>query len=86
KAGKVCYSSYGCFTDDPPFDRTLVPLPQSPRDIGTRLLLYTQASPDKYEVLSDADTATIEKSSFLPHRTTRFIVHGYAGLDCELNV
>ncbi|KXJ12822.1 Inactive pancreatic lipase-related protein 1 [Exaiptasia diaphana] len=37
---KVCYTKYGCFSDDPPFDNVMMSLPNNPQNIATEFLFY----------------------------------------------
>jgi hypothetical protein len=78
----VCYAPYGCFTTAPPFDLSLVPLPQPPWEIGTRILLYRKSS-NEYEILSDTSVEVLEKSRFNPRIPTKIVIHGFAAADCK---
>ncbi|XP_062959081.1 pancreatic triacylglycerol lipase-like isoform X2 [Cynocephalus volans] len=80
-AGKeVCYDRLGCFSNEEPWagtaQRPLTVLPDSPEDVNTRFLLYTNENPDSYQELA-ADSSTISRSNFKTDRKTRFIIHGF---------
>ncbi|XP_008581536.1 PREDICTED: pancreatic triacylglycerol lipase-like isoform X2 [Galeopterus variegatus] len=80
-AGKeVCYDRLGCFSNEAPWagttQRPLTVLPDSPEDVNTRFLLYTNENPDSYQELA-ADDSTISSSNFKTDRKTRFIIHGF---------
>ncbi|XP_062958753.1 pancreatic triacylglycerol lipase-like [Cynocephalus volans] len=80
-AGKeVCYDRLGCFSNEEPWagtaQRPLTVLPDSPEDVNTRFLLYTNENPDSYQKLA-ADSSTISSSNFKTSRKTRFIIHGF---------
>uniref|UniRef100_A0A4X2KEN6 Triacylglycerol lipase n=1 Tax=Vombatus ursinus TaxID=29139 RepID=A0A4X2KEN6_VOMUR len=75
---QVCYPRVGCFTDDKPWagivQRPFKVLPWSPQDINTRFLLYTNESPNKYQV---NNLVSVKSSNFNKNRKTRFVVHGF---------
>ncbi|KAM6184544.1 pancreatic triacylglycerol lipase [Rhynchocyon petersi] len=80
-AGKeVCFPRLGCFSDEAPwsgiFERPLHMLPWAPKDVNTRLLMYTNENPNNFQELV-ADQETIQGSNFRTDRKTRFIIHGF---------
>ncbi|PFX32145.1 pancreatic lipase-related protein 2-like isoform X1 [Stylophora pistillata] len=79
KATKVCYGKYGCFSNDPPFDKSMILLPSDPDSIGTRFLLHTRTNTQKnvVEILNTDNNASIVNSTFDPLLKVKFIVHGY---------
>jgi len=79
---QVCYPPYGCYSNDPPFDRTLVSLPLDPNTvIGTKFLLHTQSTynndPSKPEVLDPLDKQTVVDSHFDGRKKTVMWIHGF---------
>ena len=76
---EVCYPPYGCFNDEPPYQRALVKLPESPKVVGTKFMLYTRAQSANPDIISDADPSSIKTSTFDGRKATFFIVHGYLG-------
>lgn len=75
----MCYPPYGCFSDEPPYDRLLVKLPESPQVVGTKFMLYTRAQSANPDIISDADPSSIRTSTFDGKKATFFVVHGYLG-------
>uniref|UniRef100_A0A8P0P2G3 Triacylglycerol lipase n=1 Tax=Canis lupus familiaris TaxID=9615 RepID=A0A8P0P2G3_CANLF len=77
---EVCFPRLGCFSDDSPWagivERPLKILPWAPKDVNTRLLLYTNENPDNFQELT-ADPSIITSSNFKTDRKTRFIIHGF---------
>ena len=79
-ATKVCYGKYGCFSDDPPFDNSLIALPSHPDTIGTNFVLHTGTRANalqKEEILDTDKNESITNSSFDPLLKVKFIVHGF---------
>lgn len=77
-AATVCYGKYGCFSDNHPFDSSLIALPSHPETIGTKFILYTRANALKNkEVLSVDINSSIINSTFEPSRKVKFIIHGF---------
>ncbi|CAH2323210.1 inactive pancreatic lipase-related 1-like [Pelobates cultripes] len=78
--GDVCYDPLGCFSDEDPYAKTLqrpkAALPWTPKEIGTRFLLYTQQNPRRHQVISAYNVTSIEKSNFKTTRKTCIIIHG----------
>uniref|UniRef100_A0A665TEG1 Triacylglycerol lipase n=1 Tax=Echeneis naucrates TaxID=173247 RepID=A0A665TEG1_ECHNA len=73
----VCFDQLGCFTDLPPWggtvQRPVSVLPWSPKEIGTRFLLFTPNN-RYYQIKPDQ---TIHASNYNGRRKTRFIIPGY---------
>ncbi|XP_075071688.1 pancreatic lipase-related protein 2-like [Mixophyes fleayi] len=80
KGKEVCYDPLGCFSDDRPWSGTVQrpsePLPWSPEKINTRFFLFTRDNVNQHQKISARDLTSMETSSFLTSRKTRFIVHG----------
>lgn len=76
-AASVCYDKYGCFSDEPPFDNSLMALPSHPESIGTKFSLHTRADALKKKEFLSADNSSISNSSFNPLRKVKFIIHGF---------
>ena len=76
-AATVCYGKYGCFSDNHPFDSSLIALPSHPETIGTKFILYTRANALKKEVLSVDSNSSIINSTFEPSRKVKFVIHGF---------
>lgn len=76
-AATVCYGKYGCFSDNHPFDSSLIALPSHPESIGTKFILYTRANALKKEVLSVDSNSSVINSTFEPSRKVKFIIHGF---------
>ena len=77
-ATTLCYGKYGCFSDDPPFDNSLIALPSDPETIGTKFTLHTRANAlQKEEILTTDNNASIINSSFDPLLKVKLIVHGF---------
>lgn len=78
KASKVCYGKYGCFSSDPPFDKSLILLPSDPDSIGTKFILHTKTNAhSNLEILNTDNNTSIVNSTFDPLLKVKFIVHGY---------
>uniref|UniRef100_A0A665TPF2 Triacylglycerol lipase n=1 Tax=Echeneis naucrates TaxID=173247 RepID=A0A665TPF2_ECHNA len=77
-AVEVCFDQLGCFTDLPPWggtvQRPVSVLPWSPKEIGTRFLLFTPNNRYYQEIKPDQ---TIHASNYNGRRKTRFIIPGY---------
>uniref|UniRef100_A0A5F9C3V3 Triacylglycerol lipase n=1 Tax=Oryctolagus cuniculus TaxID=9986 RepID=A0A5F9C3V3_RABIT len=77
---EICYDRLGCFSDDVPWagtaERPIKTLPEDPKHVNTRFLLYTNENQDSYQELT-ADASTIKNSNFKTNRKTRFIIHGF---------
>ena len=69
----VCYDRYGCFSDDPPFDRPVPGLPEEPKEIGTNFRLYTRRTKGGEAI----DPTLIDSSAFDQQLKVKFIIHGY---------
>ena len=77
-AATVCYDKHGCFSDNPPFDSSLITLPSHPESIGTKFILHTRANAfKKEEILSTDNSTSIINSTLDPLRKVKFIVHGF---------
>ena len=77
-AKKVCFCTYGCFFDDPPFEKSPITLSSEPDTIGTKFVLYTSDNaPQKEEILDTDKNASITNSTFDPLLKVKFIVHGF---------
>ena len=77
-ASKVCYGKYGCFSSDPPFDKSLILLPSNPDSIGTKFILHTKTNAQSnLEILNTDNNTSIVNSTFDPLLKVKFIVHGY---------
>jgi len=74
---KVCYPPYGCFSNEPPFKRPFVRLPETPQVVGTKFMLYTRLQSAYPDIISDADISSIRTSTFDGKKTTFVVVHGY---------
>ncbi|EDV23023.1 uncharacterized protein TRIADDRAFT_57866 [Trichoplax adhaerens] len=74
---KVCDPDprLGCFSHQSPFDRILVPLPQSSRKIGVLFWLYTRFC--SYQSIHYSNPYSISPSNFKGNKDTKIIVHGY---------
>lgn len=77
----VCYDFYGCFSNEYPFNRTHIPLPESPAAISTRFLLFTRQTSYRGEWINSIPA--IKNSHFNASRSTIVIIHGFAGFTCE---
>ena len=75
---QVCYTPYGCFTDNPPFNEPLVQLPEDPAKLNTVFSLYTKQSQGA-EIVDPLDVATVKKSHFNGTKRTVVALHGYLG-------
>ena len=80
-AQKVCYGKYGCFSNDPPFDRGywLDYLPESPETIGTTFYLHTRKDRIGFKLLDDSDVSKLKASDYDGNKKTMFIIHGWKG-------
>lgn len=76
-ATEVCYGKYGCFSDDPPFDNSLIALPSDPETIGTKFVLHTSVNALQKEILDTDNNASIINSRFDPLLKVKFIIHGF---------
>jgi len=70
---QICYSNYGCFKNEPPFNPRM-PLPDSPQNMGVMFLLRTRLSgkPENITNVLDIKTSTFDGS-----RPTKVLIHGY---------
>ena len=75
----MCYSKYGCFSDAPPFDNPLVPLPQSPLVIGLTYRLFTRAHHAVPQIIDDSDVTKLQASDYDGGRNTFILIHGFKG-------
>ncbi|EDO45128.1 predicted protein, partial [Nematostella vectensis] len=82
-AETVCYDVYGCFSNDHPFNRKYVPLPESPASIHTQFMLYTRESPVQYQQLYE-DMDITRDTHFNASRRTVIIIHGFAGFTSDI--
>ncbi|XP_049620448.1 pancreatic lipase-related protein 2-like [Suncus etruscus] len=78
---EICYKPFGCFSNEKPWtgilQRPISLFPSSPKEINTRLLLYTNENPNNYQLISSTDLSTVDASNFNLNRKTRFIIHGF---------
>ncbi|XP_040217444.1 pancreatic lipase-related protein 2-like [Rana temporaria] len=80
---ETCYSEVNeCYSNKSPYDVTTkrplrLPLPESPKKMNTRLLLYTRNNSETYQVINISDVNSIRASNFSTNRTTRIVIHGY---------
>eukprot|EP00112_Aurelia_sp_Birch-Aquarium-sp1_P022973 Seg667.5 transcript_id=Seg667.5/GoldUCD/mRNA.D3Y31 product="Pancreatic lipase-related protein 2" protein_id=Seg667.5/GoldUCD/D3Y31 len=74
---QICYAPYGCFSNEAPFNRRLVQLPESPHVVGTKFMVYTRLQSKNPDIISDADPSSIKTSTFDGSKPTIFIAHGY---------
>ncbi|XP_053306314.1 pancreatic triacylglycerol lipase [Spea bombifrons] len=81
KAGEVCYSRIGCFSDVKPWagtvERPIAKLPWAPEKINTRFLLFTRNNQNSYQTISATNPSSISSSNFRTSRKTRFVIHGF---------
>ena len=75
---RKCYGKYGCFSNDPPFNR-MVLLPLSPSAISPKFDLYTRSNMKDPQTVNDHDLSMIQNSNFNGSKSTVFVVHGYTG-------
>lgn len=74
KGDEVCYSPFGCFSDDAPFDHYLMTNPQPPSDIETFFTVHTKNETKKF---TDFDQETLSNASFLiKQRHLKLVIHG----------
>lgn len=73
----ICYPKYGCFHNDPPFRRPLVPFPNPADLIGTKFRLYTRANRDMSSIIDDSDPAKIKNSNYDGSKRTIALIHGF---------
>nr|KAG5709784.1 hypothetical protein BaRGS_032608 [Batillaria attramentaria] len=73
----VCYGSLGCFSNDDPFSNAWDELPESPKDVGVTLTLYTRHDPDLGHELDYKDAKSMLGTSFDPSADIKVIIHGY---------
>lgn len=66
----------GCYSNDPPFDRFLVPLPQKSTDIGTKFRLFVRGGVG-FDYLDYNSASSISTSAFNGNRDTKIICHGF---------
>ena len=76
---QICYAPYGCFSNEAPFNRRFVQLPESPHVVGTKFMVYTRLQSKNPDIISDADPSSIKTSTFDGSKPTIFIAHGYLG-------
>ncbi|XP_078354749.1 inactive pancreatic lipase-related protein 1-like isoform X2 [Oculina patagonica] len=76
-AKEVCYTKYGCFNDNPPFDDPSVPLPQPPSAIGITYKHFTRAHSATPRIIDDSDVTKLKVSGYDDAKTTIIIVHGF---------
>ena len=79
KGKEVCYSKYGCFSDDAPSDNPSVPLPQSPSVIGLTYKHFTRVQSATPQIIEDNDITKLKASGYDDAKTTAILVHGYKG-------
>ncbi|XP_046330769.2 pancreatic triacylglycerol lipase-like [Haliotis rufescens] len=80
KRSSVCYDHLGCFATDPPFfslHRPLNFLPESPDHINVQFMLYTKHNPQKEQIVTINDSASVTSSNFDPAKPTKIAIHGY---------
>ncbi|KAK3743241.1 hypothetical protein QZH41_005614 [Actinostola sp. cb2023] len=73
----VCYGRYGCFTNNSPFNRPLIPLPQPPNEMGMTYYLVTRADPSGQTIINDHDVTKLQASSYDGSKRTVIIIHGW---------
>jgi len=81
-SAEVCYGKYGCFSNDPPFDRGLLGfnrLPKSPEDLKTTFYLYTRTDRIGFTTLDDSSAIKLEESEYDGSKKTILIAHGWTG-------
>lgn len=78
-AKEVCFTKYGCFSDDAPFDNPSVPLPQAPSVIGTTYKHFTRVQSAAPLVIDDTDVTKLKASGYDDTKTTAVLVHGFKG-------
>ena len=78
-AKKVCFTKYGCFSDDAPFDNPSVSLPQAPSVIGTTYKHFTRVQSAAPLVIDDTDITKLKASGYDDTKTTAVLVHGFKG-------
>ena len=77
-ARTVCYNLVGgdgetCFSNDPPFDNANGNLPEKPRQVGTKFMLFTRRGEE--QIYTDG----LANSRYLRNRETKVLIHGYRG-------
>lgn len=77
---EVCYKSYGCFKNDPPFNPKM-PLPLGEKQLGTKFLLRTRENVNDYEITNQADIAN---STYDASRPTKVLIHGFVLMSEEI--
>jgi len=80
-AKEVCYGKYGCFSNRPPFDRSLLfdQLPKPPAEVQTTYYLYTREDRIGLKTLDDSDANKLQESSYDGNKKTILIAHGWTG-------
>ena len=79
KFKSVCYGKYGCFSNEPPFDRFMVLLPEPPNVVGTVFRLFTRENKLTSQILNDSDLDRLSNSNYDARRRTIVLIHGYVG-------
>ena len=62
-----------CFSNDPPFDNANGNLPETPRKVGTKFILFTKRGVE--QIYTDG----LANSRYLRKRETKILIHGYQG-------
>lgn len=78
-AKEVCYTKYGCFSDDAPFDNPSVPLPQAPSVIGSTYKHFTRVHSSTPQIIDDSDVTKLKASGYDDAKSTAILVHGFKG-------
>ena len=76
KPQEICYKKFGCFKSEEPFTNTNGILPDRPRSLGVRYLLYTRRNPRKSRKLRFSGTSE-EYLDVENPKPTKVIIHGY---------
>ena len=76
KPQEICYKKFGCFKSEEPFTNTNGILPDRPRSLGVRYLLYTRRNPRKSRKLRLSGTNE-EYLDVENPKLTKVIIHGY---------
>lgn len=79
---EICYQPFGCFSNEKPWtgilQRPISLFPSSPKEINTRLLLYTNENPNNYQVRACHDALGVPRGIYTGiltcHLMNKFIV------------
>jgi hypothetical protein len=72
----VCYSNFGCFRDEGPFDY-LDTLPASPDFINTTFVLYNRNTAQNGHTLDYQNSSTLTTAPFLEGKPVKVVIHGF---------